>query len=158
LLARQRLPVWLRCVVDGDDVANSAFHSFVVGAREDRFPRLDDREELWAWLACLTVRKAINQVKSAKRQKRTPPGERQPLDEGAALQETRPDFEVMAAEQFEAMIERLRLKDEVLGRIALWKFEAYTHEEIAKKLRCSERRVARKFELIRKILETEGTP
>jgi hypothetical protein len=25
LLARQRLPVWLRCVVDGDDVANS-FH------------------------------------------------------------------------------------------------------------------------------------
>ena len=37
-LARERLPVWLQCVVDGDDVANTAMCSVIMGLREGRFP------------------------------------------------------------------------------------------------------------------------
>ena len=36
-LARQKLPVWLRRVVDGDDLANSAMCSIMMGLRAGRF-------------------------------------------------------------------------------------------------------------------------
>jgi DNA-directed RNA polymerase specialized sigma24 family protein len=154
-LARQRLPVWLRCVVDSEDLANSAIGNLIFGLREGQFPDLHDREGLWALLACITVRKAKNEIASASRQKRSPPGARVPLDDDLLARDTPPDLRVMAAERFEVLIERLRLKDELLATIALLKFEGYTNEEIAARLGCSCRRVARKLELIRKTWETE---
>lgn len=155
-LARERLPAWLRQVVDGDDVANNAFHCLVVGSREGRFPEVKDREDLWAHLALITVRRAINEVKGARRKRRPPPQSRVPLGEGMAGAGPPPDLEMMAAEGFDALIALLRLKDGVLADIALWKFEGYTHEEIARRLGCSCRKVARKLELIRMTLEREG--
>jgi DNA-directed RNA polymerase specialized sigma24 family protein len=154
-LAAERLPVWLRCAVDSDDVANSAIYSVILGLKEGRFPDLHDRDGLWALLACITVRKAIKEVASASRQKRLAPKRRVPLEEGIKAPEHSPDLRVMAAEGFEILIERLRLKDEVLATVALLKFEGYTNEEIARRLGCSCRRVARKLELIRKTWETE---
>jgi len=154
-LARVRLPKWLRCAVDSDDVANSAIYSVILGLRDGKFPDLHDRDGLWALLACITVRKAILEIDSASRKKRLPPKRRQPLDEGIEAPDPRPDLAVMAAEGFEVLIERLRLKDEVLAEIALKKFEGYTNEGIARQLGCSCRRVARKLELIRKTWETE---
>jgi DNA-directed RNA polymerase specialized sigma24 family protein len=154
-LARQRLPVWLRCAVDSDDVANSALYSVILGLRDGQFPNLHDRDGLWALLACITVRKAIGEIASASRQKRLPRGARVPLDEGLLARDAPPDLRVMAAERFEILIERLRLKDDVLATIALSKFEGHTNEEIARRLGCSCRRVARKLELIRKTWETE---
>jgi RNA polymerase sigma factor (sigma-70 family) len=155
-LARQRLPVWLRHIVDGGDLANSVFGDFILGLRQGRFPDLDDRDDLWALLACMTARKAINEIESALRQKRPPPWMNQPLNDALVATEPEPDLAVMAAEQFERLLELLRLKDEILERISLWKFEGYTHQEIASRLGCSCRRVARKLELIRMIWEMEA--
>src|SRR4051794_21834262 len=59
-LARSRLRTASRAVEDEEDVALSAFKSFVVGARAGRYPDLADRDELWRLLVVITVRKALD--------------------------------------------------------------------------------------------------
>lgn len=154
-LARERLPVWLQCVVDGDDVANAAMCSVMMGLREGRFPALQDREDLWALLACMTVRKAINEIETASRRKRRPGLRTEPLDENVVAPHWSPDLACKAAEQFEQLIDRLHEKDGLLETIALWMFEGYSSVEIARRLGCSSRKVARKLDLIRMICEEE---
>src|SRR5215470_4484760 len=63
-LARKRLCAPGRPLADEDeeDVALSAFHSFCTAAPRGRFPRLDDRDDLWRVLVCVTARKAIDQI------------------------------------------------------------------------------------------------
>src|SRR4051794_27387401 len=61
-LARGRLRKASRRVSDEEDVALSAFESFYRRAEQGRFPRLNDRDDLWQLLFVLTVRKAINLV------------------------------------------------------------------------------------------------
>ncbi len=136
-------------------MANSAIYSVILGLRDGRFPDLHDRDGLWALLACITARKTVHELDRASRKKRLRAGMRQPLGEELEAPDPPPDLAVIAAERFEILIERLRLKDEVLATIALAKFEQYTNEEIARRLGCSCRRVARKLELIRKTWETE---
>lgn len=155
-LARERLPVWLRSIVDGDDVANDAMCSVIMGLQGGRFPELQDRDDLWALLACITARKAINQINMAQRQKRPPAKAGLPLGEELIAPDPPPDLLWIAAEQFELLIDCLHRKDELLETIALWKFEGCTNQEIARRLNCSDRRVARKLELIRMTWETEG--
>jgi DNA-directed RNA polymerase specialized sigma24 family protein len=154
-LAKERLPLWLHCLVSGDDVANSALCSVIMGLRDGRFPDLHDRNDLWGILACITVRKAINEAKRANRQKRRSSGECVPIDENIVDPGPSPDLARTAAEHFERLIDCLHKKDELLEMIALWKFEGYTSEEIARRLGCSSRRVARKLELIRMTWESE---
>src|SRR5262245_65121803 len=69
-LARQRLRGVPRRAADEEDVALSAFDSFCRRAGEGRFPRLDDRDDLWQALVMLTVRKAADQANRERRQKR----------------------------------------------------------------------------------------
>jgi RNA polymerase sigma factor (sigma-70 family) len=156
-LARKRLPSWLRGEVDGDDVANNALCCLISGLRKGRFSDLRDREDLWALLACMTVRRAINEIKRLTRQKRPPPGARIPLDKSLVAPGLAPDLAVMAAEQFESLVERLGRKDEILKKIALWKFEGYTNEQIARRVGCSCQRVTRKLHLIRMAMVTGKT-
>jgi DNA-directed RNA polymerase specialized sigma24 family protein len=59
-LARARLRDAPRRIADEEDVALGAFDSFCRGARAGRFPRLDDRDDLWQILVVITVRKAID--------------------------------------------------------------------------------------------------
>ena len=73
-LARQKVPDWLRRIVDGDDLANSAMCCVIMGLREGRFQELRDRDDLWALLACITVQKARNEIAKASCQKRLPAG------------------------------------------------------------------------------------
>ena len=47
----RKLPIWLRRIVDGDELANSAMCSVIMGLREGRFQDLHDRDDLWALLA-----------------------------------------------------------------------------------------------------------
>ncbi len=70
VLARQRLAGSPRCAADEEDVALSAFDSFCRGAALDRFPRLDDRNDLWQLLVVLTARKALDLRQHERRQKR----------------------------------------------------------------------------------------
>ena len=68
--ARKKLRDAPRRVADEEDVVVNAFHSFCAGAAEGRFPRLDDRDDLWQVLVVLTARKAADQLKHQYRQKR----------------------------------------------------------------------------------------
>src|SRR5262245_37415657 len=69
-LARARLRASPRTAEDEEDVALSAFDSFLAGAARGRFPRLDDRHDLWRILVTITTRKALDQVNRQRRRKR----------------------------------------------------------------------------------------
>ncbi len=145
---------------DEEDAALSAFDSFCRAATEGRFPRLDDRDDLWKLLVTITERKAIDQMRRARRVKRgcgrvrteadlSPDG---PDDEPAGLDriagpQPTPAFAAEFAEEYRRLFEVLR--DEELRRIAVWKLEGHTVDEIAARLGCAHRTVARRLELIR---------
>src|SRR3954451_24563191 len=63
-LARRRLAIANRAGADEDeeDAALSAFDSFCAGLAGGRFPRLEDRDDLWRLLVVITARKASAQV------------------------------------------------------------------------------------------------
>ena len=151
-LARLRLPARLRSVLDGEEIASQALEKVVMGLNEGKFPDLRDRDDLWSLLACVTVRRARNDVKQATRQKRTPPGDRVPLDEYLVAPDPPPDLNVIAAEQFQALLDRLSRTDESLRIIAYWRFEGYSRDEIAARMGCSLQKVIRKLEIVRKAL------
>jgi DNA-directed RNA polymerase specialized sigma24 family protein len=70
-----------------------------------------------------------------------------------AREEPTPEFAALVAEEF-----RNRLgasEDETLSRVAIWKLEGYTNEEIAAFLGCALRTVANKLKLIRLRWEQE---
>jgi DNA-directed RNA polymerase specialized sigma24 family protein len=145
---------------DEEDAALSAFDSFCRAATHGRFPRLDDRDDLWRILVAITERKATDQVRRARRQKRGggrvhSEGELaagssydQPAGfDAIAGPEPTPEFVAEFAEEYRSLFEVLRDKD--LRRIAVWKLEGHTVDEIAAKLGCARRTVARRLELIR---------
>jgi RNA polymerase sigma factor (sigma-70 family) len=144
---------------DEEDAALSAFDSFCRAATEGRFPRLDDRDDLWRLLVTITERKAVDQMRRARRVKRGggrvrteadlaggPDDELAALDQFAGPQPT-PEFVAEFAEEYRRLFEALR--DEELRRIAVWKLEGHTVDEIAARLGCARRTVARRLELIR---------
>ena len=57
-LARDLLQAQLK-VVDEEDIALSAMNSLMTGARNNRFPRLNDRGDLWKLLLVITGRKVV---------------------------------------------------------------------------------------------------
>src|SRR4051794_13628801 len=59
-----------RAVADGEDVALSAFDGLVRAVAAGRFPRLNDRDDLWQVLLVMTARKAANAARDAARLKR----------------------------------------------------------------------------------------
>ena len=69
-LARKRLRGAPRRAADEEDVALSAFDSFCRAAAQRRFPRLDDRHDLWQLLVVITDRKAGALARATRRQKR----------------------------------------------------------------------------------------
>jgi RNA polymerase sigma factor (sigma-70 family) len=153
--ARGKLQGTSRRAADEEDVALSAFHSFCVAA--DRFPRLSNRQDLWQVLVMLTARKAFQERRRQRSQKRggqaSEPGLRCPtpaadeeLDEIVGTEPT-PDFAVLVAEQFHTLLQAL--PDDDLRLIARLRLEEYTNAEIAARLQCSERTVERKLALIR---------
>jgi pSer/pThr/pTyr-binding forkhead associated (FHA) protein/DNA-directed RNA polymerase specialized sigma24 family protein len=164
-LARARLRATSRAAADEEDVALSAFDSFCAGAARGRFPRLEDRGDLWKLLMTITTRKALNQARDLGRQKRGGGrvlGEADLADpapeagvglDAIAGTEPDPQFAAMLAEQFRSLLARLR--DETLRQIALLKMEGYTNDEIAARLECGVRTVERKLDLVRKTWSAE---
>ena len=128
----------------------------IMDLQAGEFPDLKNRDDLWALLACITVRKSNNMIKSARCKKRPPLEGAMPLDEDLVDVQRDRDLSTIAAEQFELLIDCLHRKDELLETIALWKFEGYTNAEIARRIGCSGRRIARKLDLIRMTWQTEG--
>lgn len=164
-LARRKLGATTRQVADEEDVVQNAFHSFFRALGQGRFPQLDDRDSLWRLLVVITANKALKQLTHAHRQKRgggtvtgsmgiNPFGDE---DEAALVQvvgtEPTPDFAAQVAEEYRRLLDLLG--DETLQQVAVLKMEGSGNEEIADKLGCSRRTVARKLEAIRVLWSSE---
>jgi DNA-directed RNA polymerase specialized sigma24 family protein len=169
LVARARAAIGAapRRAADEEDVALGAFDSFCRGAAEGRFPKLNDRHDLWRLLLTLTVRKAANQVRDERRARRgggkvsaaadlRAGADGEPGLAQVISSEPTPELAALAAEEFRRLLDKLG--DAELRSIAVWQMEGYTTDEIAQRLRCSVRTVARKLVVIREYWRAELTP
>jgi len=163
-LARAKLRATRRLGADEDeeDAALSAFDSFCAGAAQGNFPLLVDRDDLWRLLVVMTARKAWSLADRRSRIKRggivrieTGQGNRSDEDsfDSAAIEQIpapdpTPEFAAMIAEEYHRRLESL--SDDALRQVALWKMEGFTVDQIAEKLGCARRTVARRLDLIRK--------
>jgi DNA-directed RNA polymerase specialized sigma24 family protein len=161
-LARTKLRATHRGGADDDeeDAALSAFDNFCRGVAQGRFPQLADRDDLWRLLVTITTRKVVDQVRRRSRQRRGggrilgeadlagPDAAREPAGlDAVAGPELSPEFAAMVAEESRRLLNVLG--DETLRRIATWKLEGHTNEEIAARLGCAVRTVANKLKYIR---------
>jgi RNA polymerase sigma factor (sigma-70 family) len=156
-LARRHLQDARRRAADEEDVALEAFNSLCRGVEDGRFPKLDDRDDLWRILVVLTTRKAGRLRRHEGQQKRgglTPGGEGGPALEEIVGREPTPEFAAEVAEECERLLSSL---DGNLAAVARCKMEGYTNAEIAQRLNCSPRTVERKLELIRDTWQVENT-
>jgi len=158
-------------VNDEEDVALSAFQSLYQGVRQGRFPRLEDRDDLWRLLVHLTACKALDRHRAEIRQKR---GGGMVLNEADMIaggagnddkgnpldrivgSEPSPEFAAMVAEEYRRRLDELG--DNNLRRIAELKLACYSNEEIRQQLGCSLRTVTLKLELIRKKWKKDKCP
>jgi len=136
-------------------VALSALDSFFRALKRDRFPRLNDRNDLWQILVMLAHRKAYRRIRRDLREV--------PVVDGPEAAEfllvtisrdPTPDEAVAVAEEFERLLDQL--KDPTLRQVALWKLEGYTNEEIKDLLGCVLRTVERKLKAIRDLWDKEN--
>ena len=168
-LARRKLGDEHRRVADEEDVVLSAFQSFCRGVAEGRFPRLDDRRDLWNLLVTITARKAVAQLRREHAQKRgggAVRGEsafivKDSVERGGGIGEVlgsapTPEFAVQVTEQCEHLFDCLG--DAWLRVVALLKLEGYRNEEIARHLDCAPGTVERRLARIRRIWLREGEP
>jgi DNA-directed RNA polymerase specialized sigma24 family protein len=156
-LARHRLQAAPRRVADEEDVALSAFNSFCQGAKEGRFSRLADRNNLWPLLVAITAHKAVDLVRRENRQKRQ--GEAMALADFDQLisQAPSPEFAAQVAEQLERLLALLDATgDAELRPIALGKMHGESAAEIAQGLGCVRRTVERKLQVVARIWEREA--
>src|SRR5262249_32841906 len=141
-VAQARLAALPRLRTDAEDVALSAFDSFLRRAAAGRFPRLDDRQDLWALLLTLTCRKAAPLVQRraagpARRQvspfadlKRNKDKGPRPAEEAVARD---PD-PAEAAAVADEVARLLGVLSEQLRTVALLALEGYSNREIGERL------------------------
>jgi DNA-directed RNA polymerase specialized sigma24 family protein len=167
-LARHRLrgnrPAGL--VADEEDVALSALDSVFDGAMRGRFPLLTDRDDLWRLLVVITARKVAAERRRAAALKRgggrlsheavpagAGPEELEWLEHVIDRQPT-PEFAAQLAEEWRGLLDFLG--NDGLRQVALWRMEGYTTDEIATRLGCTRRTVARRLDLIRRMWLTRS--
>ena len=160
-LAQDRMRTNDRRVADAEDVALSAFASFCRGVENQRFPELTDRQGLWRLLVSITIHKLLHLQRDQNRLKRgggfraiepTSDSDRSAVDELISREPT-PEFAAQIAEQYDRWMRAL--DSEELTRLATWKLEGFTNDEIAAKCGRTTRTIERKLNLIRKILVHE---
>jgi DNA-directed RNA polymerase specialized sigma24 family protein len=165
--ARQKLASTPRRAADEEDIALNSFDSFCRAVESNRFPKLNDREDLWQVLIVISDRKAVDQVQFEQRQRR---GGGRVLDEaalcfddekfGAPLDEfpggePSPAFTAQVTEECDRLLGLL--DDPQLRLLAVRKMEGYTVEEIALELGCVPRTVQRRLQVIRCIWQNEAS-
>lgn len=161
-LAAKKLTGAQRQTADEEDIAQIAIKSFFLGAREGRFPQLHDRHDLWALLVRMTANKAVDKRIHDKAQKRGGQHIIQSMDRALDSQwdeqlepiignEPTPEFALQVTEEYHRLL--AALPDDTLRKIAVWKMERFTHDEIAEKLGCVRRTVQRRLLLIQQIWE-----
>jgi DNA-directed RNA polymerase specialized sigma24 family protein len=164
-LARARLRAAARAAEDEEDVALSAFDSFYAAASHGRFPRLDDRDDLWRVLVTLAERKASDLIRRQRRLKR---GSGKVANEADVVEwgvdllghmvgtAPTPSFGAMVADEYRHRLDAL--PEDILRRVAVLKMEGYRNEEIAAQLGLGLRSVVRKLDLIRRTWLNQAAP
>jgi DNA-directed RNA polymerase specialized sigma24 family protein len=162
-LARAKLRRLPRPVADESAVALSAFDSFCRGAQQGRFPRLENRDDLWQVLGMITARKAADLIVHEGRDKRdwrrlqkhlagdSDSNDSQAVGglDGLPGQEQPPDLACAMAEECQRLLDCL--PDETLRQVVLGKLEDYSNHELAEQLKCSLATVGRKLKRIRHV-------
>lgn len=161
-----------RKAMNEEDVVQRAFADFFHQVQQGRFPKLDDRNDLWQILAMLVDRRAKDQIKQQNTQKAGGGRVRtesvflvngaSSADNGLAqVHDVLPTPE-LAFELMEIMENRLaKLRNEEQRQIALYKMQGFSNREIAKLLQSSERTVERCLNSIRKqweIVDADDEP
>jgi RNA polymerase sigma factor (sigma-70 family) len=142
-----------RAIADEEDVAQNAFFSLYRGMEKGRFPLLNDRESLWKLLFVITARKAADQLQHDHRKKRAGTHSDLEMIEHVIGDEPTPEFAAQLVEQYERLLDLLG--DDSLRKVAVWRMEGFSNDEIAVKLDCSRSTVARKVATIRVIWDKE---
>jgi DNA-directed RNA polymerase specialized sigma24 family protein len=163
-LAQAHLRAAVRGPADGEDVALSAFESLFRGVAAGRYPRLNDREDLWKLLTTIALRKASNQRRNERRLKRggglivggndlAGHGDGDPLARVVGSEPT-PELAITLVDEVRQRF--ADLPDESLRIVARMRMEGFANEEIARALDCSPRSIERKLEVIRKTWSREA--
>jgi len=142
-------------IEDEEDAALSAFDSVCQGLGRGRFPDLADREDLWRLLVEITACKAFDQIERRQRKKRGGDCTFEPAEFDQLVgHEPSPEFACEVSERYEALMDALGDPD--MRRVARMKMDGYTRGEIASAFNRSERTVANKLMLIRRIWVEAG--
>lgn len=164
--ARRKLPIRMRRITDEDDIAQSVFTALCNGADDGRLNRLANRDDLWWYLLATTRRKIVSRVRCETTLKRGggrvyAGGEIEHTDESNVQSrfqelvsgEPTAEFVLMLEEEHQRLLGLLR--DEQMRKIASWRIEGYSVDEIAARLQIAPRSVTRKLTLIRKTWANE---
>jgi DNA-directed RNA polymerase specialized sigma24 family protein len=155
-LARNRIGRHV-LAADEEDVALSALNMLFIGIERERFPRLDNRHDLWRLLSTMANRKTNTLVKQETREKRgggRPSAMENDPSPDAIFHDVvdpapPPDIRAVLEDACEEILRALGARQ--LRSVAIWKMEGFQDHEIAAKLGCSVRTVERKVRLIRTI-------
>jgi RNA polymerase sigma factor (sigma-70 family) len=157
--------------IDGDweDVALETMRQVLEGVYEDRYPLLNDRDNLWAILARVTVCRALDERKRRQRHQRrlgmvasdatsssaVEPRERFPV-ETVVDRAPLPDLVLEATEQIERLMGLLGSHPR-LATLARLKLQGATQEQISDELQVSQRTIRRDLARIREIWLADRT-
>jgi DNA-directed RNA polymerase specialized sigma24 family protein len=154
-LARSKIRRLPHRAVDEEDVLVSVFDRFFRAAKEDRFARLHDRDDLWQVLLVLTERKVADHFRAAATQKRGGDAARHDLPQQdvdlrqIASQDPGPEFIGMFNENLARALRRLG--EPTTREVALLRMEGFEIREIAARLEISLSSVERKLRVIREV-------
>ena len=158
-VARKRLGSAPRRTVDEEDIAQSVFMSLYRGVQQGRFPRLNNRDDLWQILVMLAREKVVDHLRKNGRLKRGGGNVRGDslfargddlggFDQFLGDAED-PLFLAMLDDQFQSLMSALRTDEQ--RQIASYRLEGYTNDEIASKLGLTMRSVERRLKIIRSV-------
>ena len=160
-LARLRLRGLSDRGVDEEDLLVSVFDRFFQAASANRFPQLNDRDDLWQILLMLTDHKVSEQYRKSHAQKRG--GglivSMEAVSEGGAahwmdLADREPPPEYVAAFNDNLAQAIAKLDEERTRNVAILKLEGYENREIAERLGIGLSSVERKLRVIREAWQT----
>ena len=137
-------------------------NAFFRGVEEARFPRLENRDDLWKLLVVITARKvaALRRRLGAQKspdlhQVELPADDEADLLHAALGDEPTPETTAIFADELDHRL--AQLPDDTFRQIVLLKLEGCTNREIAERLKTYEVKIERKLRTIRSLWNERET-